>query len=120
MATKTKTEELHNYPFDASIFRNTFNGYVGKFNTIFATLIILISAPFAARVIAWYLELTGVDITGFLNVWYALGLSNISYELISSGTKNVKCFLKKCFGFTHEGGFSSQRLKAWVSNPFFR
>ncbi|MCY3723395.1 MAG: hypothetical protein OXG97_14325 [Candidatus Poribacteria bacterium] len=85
MATETKTEDLHNYPFDASIFRNTFNGYVGKFNTIFATLIILISAPFAARVIAWYLELTGIDITGFLNVWHALGLSNISYELISSG-----------------------------------
>ena len=85
MATETKTGELHNYPFDASIFRNTFNGYVGKFNTIFATLTILISAPFAARVIAWYLELTGIDITGFLNVWHALGLSNISYELISSG-----------------------------------
>ena len=85
MATETKTENLHNYPFDASIFRNTFNGYVGKFNTIFATLIILISAPFVARVIAWYLELTGIDITGFLNVWHALGLSNISYELISSG-----------------------------------
>ena len=66
MVTKTKIEDLHNYPFDASIFRNTFNGYVRKFNTIFATLIILISAPFAARVIAWYLELTGVDITGFL------------------------------------------------------
>ena len=82
---EAKTEALHNYPFDADIFRNTFNGYVGKFNTIFATLIILISAPFAARVIAWYLELTGINITGFLNVWHALGFSNISYELISSG-----------------------------------
>ena len=30
-----KDEELHNYPFDAEIFRNTFNGYVRRFNTIF-------------------------------------------------------------------------------------
>ena len=65
---RSKTNDLHNYLFDTEIFRNTFNEYVGKFNTIFATLIILISAPFVARVIAWYLELTGIDITGLLNV----------------------------------------------------
>ena len=81
----TKTEDLHNYPFEASIFRNTFNGYVGKYNIFFFILLFIIFSPFIAYGIVWYLELTGLDITGFLNIWHALGLSNISYELISAG-----------------------------------
>ena len=47
-----KTEDLHNYPFDAEIFRNTFNGYVGKFHTSFAVQVLLMSAPFVAYMIA--------------------------------------------------------------------
>ena len=70
---QSETEDLHNLPFDAKIFQNTFNGYIRKFNTIFATLIILVCAPFVAYVIAWYLELTKVDITGFLDLWHASG-----------------------------------------------
>lgn len=83
--TKTKIEELHNHPFNAVIFRNTFNRYVGKYDIFLFILLLIISSPFIAYGIAWYLELTGIDITGFLNAWHALGLSNISYELISSG-----------------------------------
>ena len=89
---QSETEDLHNLPFDPEIFQNTFNGYVRKFNTIFATLIILVCAPFVAYVIAWYLELTKVDITGFLDIWHAsgdllldLGLPHISYGIFSSG-----------------------------------
>ena len=88
----SKTEDLHDLPFDPEIFQNTFNGYVRKFNTIFATLIILVCAPFVAYVIAWYLEMTRVDITGFLDFWHAsgdllldLGLPHISYGIFSSG-----------------------------------
>ena len=83
--TETKTEDLQNHPFDADIFRNTFNQYVGKYDIFLFILLLIISSPFIAYGIAWYLELTGIDITGFLNVWHALGLSNLSYELISSG-----------------------------------
>ena len=82
---QTKIEELHNHPFDATIFRNTFNRYVRKYQTCLFMLLLIISSPFIAYGIAWYLELAKVDITGFLNVWDALGLSNVSYELISSG-----------------------------------
>ena len=88
----SKTEDLHDLPFDPEIFQNTFNGYVRKFNTIFATLIILVCAPFVAYVIAWYLEMTKVDITGFLDLWHAsgdllldLGFPHISYGIFSSG-----------------------------------
>ena len=49
---RTKDEELHNYSFDAEIFRRTFNGYVRKFNTISAVVVILICAPFVAYAIA--------------------------------------------------------------------
>ena len=97
--TKTKTEDLHNYPFDAEIFRNTFNGYLGKFHTTFAVLIILMSAPVVAYMIAWYLEMTKVDITGFLDLWHAsrdllldLGFPHISYSLFSSGIISVGNF----------------------------
>ena len=54
---QTKTEDLHNYPFDAHIFQNTFDGYVWKYYTIFAVSVILVCAPFAAYMIAWYLEM---------------------------------------------------------------
>lgn len=90
--TKTKAESLHNYPFEADIFRNTFNGYVRKYHTIFAISLILVCSPFVAYVIAWYLEMTKVDITGFLDLWYAsrdllldLGLPHVSYGIFSSG-----------------------------------
>ena len=89
---QSETEDLHNPPFDTEIFQNTFNGYIRKFNTIFATLIILVCAPFVAYVIAWYLELTKVDITSFLDLWHAsgdllldLGFPHISYGIFSSG-----------------------------------
>ncbi|MXY27874.1 hypothetical protein F4Y59_06925 [Candidatus Poribacteria bacterium] len=82
---QTKTGEIHNYPFDAEIFRRTFNGYARKYETFLMILWLVVSSPFIAYGIAWYLDQAKVDITGFLNVWHALGLSNISYELISSG-----------------------------------
>ena len=93
---QTKTEEFHNYPFDAEIFRKTFKGYVRRFNTIFAVSVILICAPFAAYMIAWYLEQTKVDMTGFLNLWHTsgdlllnLGFPHISYSMISSAIVSV-------------------------------
>lgn len=96
---KAKTEDLHNYPFDADIFRNTFNGYVRKFHTTFAVLVILMCAPFAAYLIAWYLEMTKVDITGFLDLWHTsrdmllnLGFPHVSYGIISSGMISVGNF----------------------------
>ena len=82
---KTKTGEIHNYSFDADIFRRTFNAYVGKYETFCIILTLVIGSPFIAYGIAWYLEQAKVDITGFLNVWHTLGLSHLSYELISSG-----------------------------------
>ena len=82
---QTKTGAIHNYPFDADIFRDTFNRYVGKYETFCIILTLVIGSPFIAYGIAWYLEQAKVDITGFLNVWHALGLSHLSYELISSG-----------------------------------
>ena len=96
---QTKTEELHNLPFDTAIFQNTFNGYVRKFNTIFLISVIVVSAPFAAYLIAWYLEQTKVDITDFLDIWHAsesllldLGFPYISYKVISSGIVSVGGF----------------------------
>ncbi len=74
-----------NEPFDANIFRDTFNRYVGKYETFCIILTLVISSPFIAYGIAWYLEQAKVDIKGFLNVWHTLGLSHLSYELISSG-----------------------------------
>ena len=84
-------KELHNYPFDAEIFRRTFNGYVRKLNITFSTLVIIICTPIVARAIASYLEMTGIDITGFQRVWQTgasflsdMGGNYIS-ELVSSG-----------------------------------
>ena len=87
-----KDEEFYNYPLDADIFRRTFNRYVQRFNTIFFTLAFLIFSPFIAYAIAWYLEQTKVDITGFLNLWYAgesllmdIGFPHVSFGIFSSG-----------------------------------
>lgn len=87
-----KTEELNALPFDEKIFRNIFNGYVRKFNTIFAVVVILICMPFIAYMIAWYLEQTKVDITSFLRVWHAgesllldLGFPHIVFGIFASG-----------------------------------
>lgn len=82
---QTTTEVFSDAPFDADIFRRTFNGYVRKYETFLIILLLVVSSPFIAYGIAWYLEQAKVDITGFLNVWHALGLSHLSYELISSG-----------------------------------
>ena len=94
-----KTEDLHNYPLDAAIFRDTFNRYVGKFHTTFVVLILLMSAPFVAYMIAWYLEMTKVDITGFLDLWHAtgdllldFGFPHVSYSIFSSGIISVGNF----------------------------
>ena len=88
---QTKDAELHDYPFDAEIFRETFNRYVWKLNIAFLTVVVVICTPIMARAIASYLEMTGIDITGFLRLWHAgvsflsdLGFSHIN-ELISSG-----------------------------------
>ena len=87
-----KDEELHSYPFDAEIFRQTFNGYVRRLNTIFIIVAILICVPFIAYAIVSYLRVAKVDVTGFLNVWYAgesllmdLGFPHISFGVFSSG-----------------------------------
>ena len=106
----SKTEDLHDLPFDPEIFQNTFNGYVRKFNTIFATLIILVCAPFVAYVIARYLELTKVDITGFLDLWHAsesllldLRFPHIIFGIFASGIVSVGHF---SFGIVSVGNFS--------------
>jgi hypothetical protein len=103
---QTKDEELHNYPFDAEIFRRTFNGYVRKLNIIFSTLVLVICCPIMARAIASYLEMTGVDITGFLRVWHAgasflsgLGFNYINELVSSSGIVS--------FGVISIGGIAS-------------
>ncbi len=108
--TQTKTEDIQNYSFDADIFQRTFNRYVRRFNTAFIIAAILIGAPFIARVIAWYLEQTKVDITGFLNLWYAgetllmdIGFPYVSFGVISSGIISVSHF---AFGIISVGNFS--------------
>jgi len=83
VATKTKTEDLHNYPFDADIFRNTFNGYVRKYHTIFAISVILMCAPFVAYMIVWYLEMTKVDITGFFRPLARRSRSTVGFGIPS-------------------------------------
>ena len=107
---QTKTEDLHNYPFNADIFRKTFNRYVQRFNTIFFTLVFLICAPFIARVIAWYLGEARVDITGFLNLWHAgesllldLGFPHTVFGMFASGIISVGHFT---FGIVSVGNFS--------------
>ena len=119
---QTKTADIHNYPFDADIFRQTFNRYAQRFNTIFFTLVFLICAPFIARVIAWYLGEARVDITGFLNLWHATGsllldigfpyitYRPISLEMISLGFLSfgvISIGLHVSFGVLSVGGFVS-------------
>ena len=107
---QTKTEELHNLPFDPAIFQKTFNGYVRKFNTIFLISVIVASAPFAAYLIAWYLEQTKVDITGFLDIWHAsesllldFGFPHIVFGMFASGIVSVGHF---AFGIIAVGNFA--------------
>ena len=119
---QVKTEDLHNYPFDADIFRRTFNRYIQRFNTIFFTLVFLICAPFIAYAIAWYLGEARVDITGFLNLWHATGTllldwgfpyityRPISLEIISLGSFSlgiVSIGVHLSFGVISIGGFVS-------------
>ena len=94
-----KTEDLHNYPFDADIFRRTFNRYVQRFNTIFIVLVLLICSPFIAYAIAWYLGEARVDVTGFLALWHAgenllldLGFPHIVFGMFASGIISVGHF----------------------------
>lgn len=107
---QTKTEVLHNYPFDADIFRRTFNRYVQRFNTIFFILVLLISAPFVAYGVAWYLGEAKVDVTGFLDLWHAgesllldVGFPHIVFGVFASGIISVGHF---AFGFISVGNFS--------------
>ena len=118
----SKTEDLHDLPFDPAIFRDAFDGYIRKFNTIFAISVILVCAPFIAYAVAWYLEMTKVDITGFLDLWHAsksllldLGFPHISYGIFSSGMISVGNFsigiisvgINFSFGVISIGGFGS-------------
>lgn len=105
-----KTEDLHNYPFDADIFRRTFNRYVQRFKTIFLTLVLLICAPFIAYAIAWYLGEARVDVTGFLNLWHAgesllldVGFPHVVFGVFASGIISVGHF---AFGLISVGNFS--------------
>ena len=92
-------EDIHNDAFDSEIFQKTFNGYVRKFHTTFASLVIATCTPFVAYMIAWYLEMTKVDITGFLNLWHTsrdllldFGFPHVSYSIFSSGIVSVGNF----------------------------
>ncbi len=107
---QAKTEDLHNYPVDADIFRRTFNGYVQRFNTIFFTVVFLICTPFIAYAIAWYLGEAKVDVTGFLNLWHAsesllldAGFPHIVFGMFASGIISVGHF---AFGLISVGGFA--------------
>ncbi|MYB93622.1 hypothetical protein F4054_02195 [Candidatus Poribacteria bacterium] len=119
---QAKTEDLHNYPFDANIFRRTFNRYVQRFKTIFLTLVFLICAPFIAYAIAWYLGEARVDTTGFFDLWHAIGsllldwgfpyinyrpisLEMISFGMLSCGVISMG-FHVSC-GIISVGGFVS-------------
>ena len=119
---QAKTEELHNYPFDADIFRKTFNRYVQRFKIIFLTVVFLICAPFISYAIAWYLGEARVDVTGFLNLWHATGsllldwgfpyitYRPISLEMISLGLFSlgiVSISVNFSFGVISVGGFVS-------------
>ncbi|RKU12839.1 hypothetical protein C6503_16775 [Candidatus Poribacteria bacterium] len=107
---QTKTEELHNYPFEADIFRRTFNRYVQRFNTAFIVSVLLICSPFIAYAIAWYLGEARVDVTGFLNLLHAgesllldVGFPHIVFGVFASGIISVGHF---AFGFISVGNFS--------------
>ena len=105
-----KEEDLHNYPFDADIFRRTFNRYVEGFNTIFIVSVLLICSPFIAYAIAWYLGEARVDVTGFLDLWHAgesllldVGFPHIVFGVFASGIISVGHF---AFGLISVGNFS--------------
>ena len=119
---QSKTEDLHNLPFDAKIFRDTFNGYIRKYHTIFAVSVLLMCMPFVAYMIAWYLGMAKVDITGFLDLWHTgrdllldLGFPHISYGIFSSGIISVGNFsvgiisvgINFSFGVISIGGLGS-------------
>ena len=142
---QTKTEDLHNYPFDADIFRQTFNGYVQRFKTIFLTLVFLSCAPFIAYAIAWYLGEARVDTTGFFDLWHATGsllldwgfpyinyrpisLEMISFGMLSFGVismgLHVSCGIISVggfvsFGLISVGGLSSFGLIALGGNNVY-
>lgn len=105
-----KTEDLHNYPFEADIFRKTFNRYVRRFNTLFIVSVLLICSPFVAYAIAWYLGEARVDVTGFLDLWHAgesllldVGFPHIVFGVFASGIISVGHF---AFGVISVGNFS--------------
>lgn len=88
----SEPEDLHELPFDADTFQQTFNGYVRKFHTIFIIFFLPFLLSFVAYAIAIYLEMTKVDVTGFWDFWHAaealllnLGLPDLSYKVFSSG-----------------------------------
>lgn len=109
-----KEENTHNYPFDADIFRRTFNGYVQKFNTTLTIAIILICSPFIVYGIAWYLETAKVHLPSFLGTWYATGTlffdrhyKLLSLDLISIGNFSVglvSAGIQFSFGLISIGG----------------
>ena len=105
-----KTLDFHSYPFDTEIFRKTFNGYIRKFNTIFAVVVLLVCAPFIVYGIARYLEMTKVDITHFLELWHAgesflqyAGFSHVVFGMFASGIIAVGHF---AFGIIAVGNFA--------------
>lgn len=105
-----KTQDLHNYPFDADIFHRTFNRYVQRFNTLFIVSVLLICSPFIAYAIAWYLGEARVDVTSFLDLWHAgesllldVGFPHIVFGVFASGIISVGHFT---FGLISVGGFS--------------
>ena len=114
--------DANDAPFDADIFRKTFNRYVQRFNTIVFTLVFLICAPFIASAIVWYLGEARVDITSFLNLWHAtesllldIGFPYISYrpialEIISLGLLScgvISIGVHLSFGVISVGGIVS-------------
>ena len=105
-----KDQALHNHPFDADIFRRTFNRYVQRFNTIFIVSVLLICSPFISYAIAWYLGEARVDVTNFLNLWHAgesllldVGFPHIVFGVFASGIISVGHF---AFGLISVGNFS--------------
>lgn len=96
----SKMEDRDDLSFDRTIFQSTFNGYVRKLGRILLLLVLLVCAPFITYLIAKYLELTGIDMTGFLGFWHATvdrlrfwgWLPDLTYKLISSGIVSVGGF----------------------------
>ena len=120
-----KTLDFHSYPFDAEIFRKTFNGYVRKYNSTSVVSACFISAPFAVYVIVWYLGMAKVQVPGFLDAWYATGtllfdryykvfsfepisIGNFSVGLVSAGVQ-ISCGLISIGGIVSCGLISRGR-----------